>query len=156
MPRYINGVNSAPEAIGPYSQAVIQDNLVYSSGQIPLDPDTGKIVEGGIEAQADQVMKNLSAILDHLMIDFSHVLKTTIFLTDLNDFAKVNAVYAEWLGEVKPARATVQVAALPLGAQVEIELVAVLTKADEATIPHGTAQSLEELSEQGYAVHEKG
>ena len=113
----------APAAIGPYSHAVQAGELVYTSGQIPLDPVSGKMVEGGIEAQARQVFKNLEAILAATGADWSHVVKTTVFLTDLADFAVVNGIYAETFPENAPARSCVQVAALPAGAKLEIEAI---------------------------------
>jgi 2-iminobutanoate/2-iminopropanoate deaminase len=150
--KYINGVNNAPRAIGPYSQAVIADNLVFVSGQVPIHPETGEIVDGGIEAQTDQVMKNLLAILGHMNIDFTHVMRTTIYLTDLSNFQLVNAIYAKWIGNVAPARATVQVSALPKGAQVEIDCIAVLTLPEQITIDHGAIESLSDLDESTYSA----
>lgn len=114
----------APQAIGPYSQAVKAGELVFCSGQIPLDPATGELVAGGIEAQTAQVLKNLVEVLGAAGAGWNDVVKTTIYLTDLNDFAVVNRVYGEVVGSVPPARATVQVAALPKGAAVEIDAVA--------------------------------
>ena len=122
--KYINDVAQAPKAIGPYSQAVTAGNLVFISGQIPLDPASGKIVTG-IEAQTGQVLKNLKSILEHLSLGFENVAKSTIYLTNLGNFKTVNEIYEKWLGSCRPARATVQVAALPLGAEVEIEMLAV-------------------------------
>jgi len=116
----------APAAIGPYSQAVQAGNLVYTSGQIPLDPKTGKLVEGGIEAETWQVFANLKAVLNAAGVDFSNVVKTMVFLTDLANFATVNAIYAEYFPENPPARACIQAAALPAGAQVEIEAIALV------------------------------
>ena len=115
----------APAAIGPYSQAVQVGDLVFLSGQIPLDPLTGAVVAGGIEAQARQVMSNMQAVLTAAGLDFASLVKTTIYLVDLGDFATVNRIYGECFGAVPPARATVQVAALPKGALIEIEGVAV-------------------------------
>ena len=115
---------AAPAAIGPYSQAKVLGNLLYSAGQIALVPGTMEFLNGSIEAQTEQVIRNLTAILVEAGSDWSRVLKTTVFLTDLGDFAAFNAVYERLLGEAKPARSTVQVAALPKGAKVEIELVA--------------------------------
>ncbi|MEM7409026.1 MAG: RidA family protein [Myxococcota bacterium] len=115
----------APAPVGPYSQAVIQDGWVYASGQIPLDPATGEKVEGEIEAQTEQVLANLAAVLEAAGSDFAHVVKTTVYVTDLALFARVNAVYAKhFASEPAPARATVQVAALPLGVEVEIDAIA--------------------------------
>jgi len=114
----------APAAIGPYSQAIRAGKFIFYSGQIPLDPATGAIVEGGIEAQTGQVMTNMRAMLHASGCTFSDVVKTTIYLTDLADFATVNEIYGECFNEVPPARACVQVAALPKGAMVEIEWIA--------------------------------
>ncbi len=116
---------AAPGAIGPYSQAVAAGGYVFTSGQIGLDPASGQLVEGGIEAQTRQVMANLAAVLAAAGLTFADVVKTTIFLIDMNDFAAVNAVYGESFEDgPKPARSTVAVAALPRGARVEIEAVA--------------------------------
>jgi 2-iminobutanoate/2-iminopropanoate deaminase len=115
---------NAPSAIGPYSQAQISGNYLFASGQIPLTPETMEMVTGPIEAQAERVLKNLGAVLAAAGTGWDRVVKTTVFLTDLADFAAFNAVYEQALGAAKPARSTVQVAALPRGAKVEIELVA--------------------------------
>lgn len=122
---YISEIPNAPKAVGPYSPATIAGDLVFLSGQVPLDPELGKLVEGDIETQTRQVMKNLTAVLDHLGLSFNDVAKTTIFLTNPSDFPKVNAVYADAVGDARPARSTITVAALPLGAQIEIEMIAV-------------------------------
>ena len=117
----------APAAIGPYSQAIQIGDFVFTSGQIPLDPATGVFVPGGIVEQTIQVFENLRAVLDAAGLDFSHVVKATVFVQDLKDFAALNEVYATYLaahGMIAPARSTVQVAALPKGALVEIELIA--------------------------------
>jgi len=116
----------APAAIGPYSQAiaVTSGRLVFCSGQIPLDPATGQMVEGDVVAQTERVMKNLEAVLAAAGMTFAHVVRTTIFLTDLADFAQVNATYGKSFPHDPPARATVQVAALPRGAKVEIDAIA--------------------------------
>ncbi|OSM01433.1 RidA family protein [Magnetofaba australis] len=116
--------DNAPQAIGPYSQAAAVGPWLYMSGQIPLDPATGEMVEGDISAQAERVMQNLRGVLEAAGGDFSCVVKTTIFLTDLAAFGEVNAVYAKFFQQPYPARATVEVAALPKGAKVEIEAVA--------------------------------
>ncbi|XXT20404.1 RidA family protein [Sorangium sp. So ce429] len=118
----------APRAIGPYSQAVRAGDLVFCSGQIPIDPATGELVAGGIEAQTAQVIKNLSEVLSAAGASWNDVVKTTIYLTNLADFAIVNQVYGAAVGGVLPARATVQVAALPKGSAVEIEAVAHLSR----------------------------
>ncbi len=116
--------SDAPKAIGPYSQAVRAGGLVFLSGQIPLDPRTGELVAGDVRAQADRVLDNLAAVLHAAGLSFEQVVKTTIYLTDLADFGAVNEVYGKRFGAVPPARATVQVAALPRGAKVEIDAVA--------------------------------
>ncbi len=119
--------DSAPKAIGPYSQAVQVDagKMVFLSGQVPLDPATGNMVEGDIAAQTVRVMENLKAVLAAAGLDFSHVVRCGIFLTNLGDFTRVNEVYGRYFTGAPPARATVQVAALPKGAQVEIDAIAV-------------------------------
>jgi 2-iminobutanoate/2-iminopropanoate deaminase len=116
--------DSAPKAVGPYSQAIASGGFVFSSGQIPLDPETGKLVEGGIEAQTRRVMDNLAAVLGVAGSSLDRVVKTTIYLTNLADFSAVNAVYAGYFSAAPPARSTVQVAALPLGAAIEIDVIA--------------------------------
>jgi 2-iminobutanoate/2-iminopropanoate deaminase len=118
--------DNAPAAIGPYSQAVVANGFVFTAGQVPFNPQTMQLVEGDIGAQTEQVMKNLRAILQQAGADLSTVVKTTVFLKDMNDFAAMNEVYARHFGEHKPARSTVQVARLPRDASVEIECVAVL------------------------------
>jgi 2-iminobutanoate/2-iminopropanoate deaminase len=116
----------APAPVGPYSQAIAHAGLVFASGQIPLDPRTGKLVSGEIEAQTEQVIANLAAVLEAAGSGLARVVKTTVYLTDLALFARINAVYARhFTGSVPPARATVQVAALPLGAAIEIDAIAV-------------------------------
>lgn len=114
----------APAAIGPYSQAIAAGPYVFCSGQIPLDPPTGQVVPGGIEAQTRQVLENLRAVLEAAGSRLDLVVKTTVFLSDMGDFAAMNAVYAAYFGEKPPARSTVQVAALPKAVAVEIEAVA--------------------------------
>jgi len=116
--------DSAPKAVGPYSQAVLFGGVLYASGQIGLDPQAGKLVGDDVESQARQVTKNLSAVLSEAGASLSDILKVNIFLTDMGDFPRVNEIYAAWLGEHRPARATVAVAALPLGAKVEMDLIA--------------------------------
>lgn len=115
---------SAPKAVGPYSQATAHAGILYTSGQIGLDPKLGKMVADDVEAQAEQVTKNLSAVLQEAGASTDDILKVNIFLVDMADFPLVNTIYAAWLGEHRPARATVAVAALPLGAKVEMDLVA--------------------------------
>lgn len=116
--------DKAPAAIGPYSQAVRSGGFLFCSGQIPLDPETGKLVEGGIEAQTERVLMNLEAVLAAGGATLAAVVKTTVFLADLADFPAMNAVYGRYFPEDPPARATVQAARLPAGARVEIEAVA--------------------------------
>jgi 2-iminobutanoate/2-iminopropanoate deaminase len=122
----INPVHSdaAPKAVGPYSQAMRDGELLYLSGQIGLDPASGSLVGDTVEAQARQVMQNLSAVLAAGGSSPDGIIKANIYLVDMADFPKINAIYAEWLGDHRPARATVAVAALPLGAKVEIDLIA--------------------------------
>jgi 2-iminobutanoate/2-iminopropanoate deaminase len=122
---------AAPAAIGPYSQAIRSGDLVFLSGQIPLDPATGELVSGGIEEQTRRVMNNLGAVLAAAGASFENVVKTTIYLADLGDFPAVNGVYASYFGQPAPARATVQVAALPKGARVEIDATARLSSRSE-------------------------
>jgi 2-iminobutanoate/2-iminopropanoate deaminase len=116
--------DGAPAAIGPYSQAIISGGLVFSAGQIGLDPATGEMVEGGVEAQAVRVLDNLSAVLAAAGSSMNEVIKTTMFLADIGDFARVNEIYARYFEEPYPARSAVQAAALPKGALVEIEAIA--------------------------------
>ena len=118
----------APAAIGPYSQAIRVGNLVYTSGQIPIDPATGAFVEGGIREQTRQSLTNVRAILAEAGLAMSDVVKTTVFMADMNDFAEMNGVYAEFFAEPYPARSAVAVKTLPKGALVEIEVVAEATK----------------------------
>jgi len=114
----------APKAIGPYSQAIRHDNMLYLSGQIGLVPDTGKLAGDDLESQAAQVMHNLEAVLHEAGAAISDIIKIGIYLTDMGDFPVLNQLYAEWLGEHRPARATVAVAALPLNACIEMDLIA--------------------------------
>jgi 2-iminobutanoate/2-iminopropanoate deaminase len=114
----------APAAIGPYSQGIAVDGFIFCSGQIGLDPSTGELVEGGVEEQAERVLRNLAAVLDAAGASMADVVKTTIFLADIGDFAKVNAVYARHMPDPPPARSTFAVGALPKGARIEIEAIA--------------------------------
>jgi 2-iminobutanoate/2-iminopropanoate deaminase len=123
-PIAIHHTASAPAAIGPYSQAVAAGGVLYTSGQIALDPASGALVTGGFEAEARRVFANLGAVLASAGCGFGDVLKATVYLVDMADFPVLNAIYAEAMGAHKPARSTVQVAALPKGARVEIDLVA--------------------------------
>lgn len=116
--------NNAPGAIGPYSQAVKAGNLVFCSGQIPIDPSTGEFVSQAVREQTEQVLKNLSEVLSAAGTSLDNVVKTTVFLADMNDFAEMNEVYASYFSENKPARATVQAARLPRDAKVEIDCIA--------------------------------
>jgi 2-iminobutanoate/2-iminopropanoate deaminase len=126
MPRKIIATSDAPKAVGPYSQAIAVGNMLFCSGQIPLHPSTGELVQGGVTEQATQVLENLAAVLRANGMTFANVVKTTVFLTDLADFAAMNAVYAVSFPENQPARSTIQVAALPKAARVEIEAIAVV------------------------------
>ena len=118
----------APRALGPYSQAVRWGNLLFLSGQVGIDPQTGKLVEGGVEAQARQVFKNIAAILAAVGLDCSYLLKTTVFLKDMANFKTLNEIYAGHVPEPYPARSALAVRALPLGAEVEIEAIAGIEK----------------------------
>lgn len=115
----------APKAIGPYSQAIIANGFIFTAGQVGADPKTGALVEGGIEAQTEQVLRNIAAVLKAAGSSLEDVIKTTVFLADLNDFAKMNEIYAKRFKTPFPARSTVQVARLPRDAKIEIEAVAV-------------------------------
>ena len=126
MANQVIHTENAPAAIGPYSQAVKAGNLLFVSGQVPFVPETMEIVEGDVKAQTAQSLKNLQAILKEAGADFSNVVKTTVFIKDMNEFAQINEVYAEYFGENKPARACVEVARLPKDVKVETELIAVL------------------------------
>lgn len=116
--------NQAPQAIGPYSQGIKAGDFLFASGQIAIDPATGNLVEGGIEAQTRRVMENVQHILDAAGLNFSQVVKTTVFITDMGDFAAVNKIYGEYFTSNPPARSCVAVAALPKGALVEVEVIA--------------------------------
>ena len=118
--------DKAPKAIGPYSQAVKAGSLLFCSGQIPLDPRTGLLIEGDIAAQTRQVFTNIGAILQAAGASFDHVVKTTVFLADMNDFAAMNDVYATFFASPAPARSTVAAAGLPRGARIEIDVIACL------------------------------
>ena len=122
--KQIIATERAPQAIGPYSQAIVANGFVFASGQIPIDPATGQFVEGGIVEQTEQVLRNVSNLLEAAGTSLSRVVKTTVFLADMNDFAAMNETYASFFGENPPARSTVQAARLPRDARVEIEVVA--------------------------------
>ncbi len=124
MKKEIIATEKAPQAVGPYSQGIVAGNLVFTAGQVAIDPAIGKLIEGDAPTQARQALKNLQAVLEAGGASLAQVVKTTVFLADMNDYAAVNAVYAEFFTENPPARSAVQVAKLPLGALVEIEAVA--------------------------------
>jgi 2-iminobutanoate/2-iminopropanoate deaminase len=117
---------NAPKAIGPYSPGIRSGNLLFLSGQIPIDPATSNLVDGDIAAQTEQVMRNIGALLQAGGAGFEHVVRTTVFLADINDFAAMNAVYGRFVGNPPPARSTVQVARLPRDARVEIDVIAII------------------------------
>ena len=124
--REVIATDQAPRAIGPYSQAIRAGNLLFCSGQIPIDPATGEFVSGGVAEQTEQVMRNLSAVLKAGQSSLKQVVKTTVFLADMDDFTVMNEVYGRFFGENPPARATVQAARLPRDAKVEIEAIALI------------------------------
>jgi 2-iminobutanoate/2-iminopropanoate deaminase len=127
MSRKVVHSDHAPKAIGPYSQAIRTDTMVYTAGQIGVDPSTGEFVSNDVEGQTRKALENLQNILQAAGSDISNVVKTTVFLKDMNDFAKMNGIYAEFFGENPPARSTVAVAGLPKAALVEIEVVALIS-----------------------------
>ena len=118
--------DAAPAAIGPYSQGVVVNGMLYTAGQIPLDPSTGQIVPGDVVAQTERVMQNLAAVLATVGAGWKDVVKTTVYLHDMNEFPRVNEVYGKALGDARPARSTVQVSALPRGVLVEIDAIAAI------------------------------
>ncbi|HHY81027.1 MAG TPA: RidA family protein [Thermoanaerobacter sp.] len=120
----IINTDAAPKAIGPYSQAIMIDGFLYTSGQIAIDPATGELVEGGIEAQMERVLENIKAILKAAGMDLNNVIKTTVFVTNMGDFAKINEIYGRYFKDNPPARSLVEVKSLPKGALIEIEVVA--------------------------------
>jgi 2-iminobutanoate/2-iminopropanoate deaminase len=124
MTRQAVSTNGAPAAIGPYSQGILSGDLVFCSGQLGLDPATGEMVEGGVEAQAERALRNLGAVLDAAGVGMNDLVKTTIFLANMDDFAAVNAVYTRFMPEPPPARSTFAVSALPKGGLIEIEAIA--------------------------------
>ena len=129
MPIRATQTDRAPAAIGPYAQAVAANGFLFTAGQIPLDPSTMQVVEGDVVAQTEQVLRNLDAVLASAGAGWSDVVKTTVFLTDMRDFPRMNEVYARAMGDARPARSTVQVSGLPRGVLVEIDLVAALPSA---------------------------
>jgi 2-iminobutanoate/2-iminopropanoate deaminase len=126
MDRKVINTSKAPAPIGPYNQAVVANNTLYISGQIPLNPETNELVTGDVATETHQSMRNLSAILEEAGINFNHVVKTTIFLSDMNLFAAVNEVYGSYFSSYYPARETVAVKGLPKGVNVEISMIAVM------------------------------
>lgn len=126
MPKQVVSTDKAPAAVGAYSQGVTANGFVFTAGQVPLIPGTSKLAEGGIEAQTHQVMNNIKGVLEASGSSLSSVVKTTVFLADINDFAAFNAVYGTYFPQGPPARTTVQAGALPIGALIEVEAVAVL------------------------------
>lgn len=122
--KFVVNTESAPKAIGPYSQAILLNNTLYSSGQIAIDPETGKLIEGSISEQLDQIMSNHKAILKSVKMDFENVVKVTIYMTDLNNYKELNKAYAKYFDVAPPARETVEVSALPAGGEIEISLIA--------------------------------
>lgn len=122
--REVIATEKAPAAVGPYSQAIRANGFVYTAGQIPLDPATGQIVEGDIQVQTHRALNNLQAVLEAAGTDLSSVVKTTVFLQNMDDFGAMNEIYARFFGQAPPARSAVEVARLPLGVQIEIEAVA--------------------------------
>lgn len=115
---------SAPQAIGPYSQAIVANGFVFASGQVPIDPATGQIIDGDIEAQTERVLKNLKALVEAAGTTLDRVVKTTVYLKDMNEFARMNAVYAKFFAADPPARSTVEVARLPKDVRIEVDLIA--------------------------------
>ncbi len=126
MKKKVIQTDKAPQAIGPYSQAIRTESMIYTAGQIGLEPATGELVAGGVEEQTRQVLNNLRSVLEAAGSSLEHVVKTTVFLKDMNDFTKMNSIYAEYFGENPPARSTIAVAGLPKGGLVEIEAVALI------------------------------
>lgn len=127
MPNRIVHSDKAPAAIGPYSQAIVTNGLLFTAGQIALDPTSGQVVAGGVAEQAEQVLKNLTAVLEAGGTSWTNVVKTTVFLKDMRDFPTVNEVYARMVGDARPARSTVAVSGLPRDVLVEIEAIATVT-----------------------------
>lgn len=126
MPRQAVATDKAPQAIGPYSQAVKAGNLLFVSGQVPIDPATGQLIEGDIQTQTHRVMRNLTAILDAAGASMDHVVRCTVYLADMDDFAAMNEVYGSYFTQPAPARATIQAVRLPKDARVEIDVIASL------------------------------
>jgi 2-iminobutanoate/2-iminopropanoate deaminase len=127
MNRTASHTDNAPKALGPYSQAIVANGFVFCAGQTPVDPSTGKLVDGDVSVQTRRCLDNLAAVLESAGSGWAHAVKVSVFLKDLGDFAAMNAVYAEYMPTPAPVRSTVEVAGLPLGARVEIDVVAVLS-----------------------------
>ena len=126
MDKQVIHTDKAPAAVGPYSQAIRTGNMLYTAGQVAIDPSVGKLIDGDVTDQTHQVLRNLTAVLEAAGTDLSHIVKTTVFLQDMAEFSAMNTVYAAFFGPHPPARSTVAVAGLPLGARVEIEAVAII------------------------------
>ena len=126
MPLTTIQTSDAPAAIGPYSQGIVAGGFLFTAGQIALDPNSGQVVDGGVELQTERVMTNLAAVLKEAGASWGNVVKTTVYLHDMADFPAMNEVYAKWLGDARPARSTIQAAGLPRGVLVEIDVVAKL------------------------------
>jgi 2-iminobutanoate/2-iminopropanoate deaminase len=141
MPRKIVHTAKAPKAIGPYSQAVVAGELVFASGQVGLDPESGLIVEGGVEKQAVRALENLGAVLEAAGASFATIVKATIYLKSMSDFQAVNQIYATYVGKEPPARATVEVAGLPKGGLVEIDAIALVAPKPSGSSPYGSSTS---------------
>ena len=149
MKKEIIASAQAPAAVGPYSQAIKIGDLIYTSGQIGLDPASGKLVGDEVQAQAEQVLTNLAHVLEAAGTSLAHVVKTTVFLQDMADYTAVNEIYASYFGDTPPARSAVAVAALPLGAKVEIEAVAVLPS--DTAVPEADTDTADETEDLGEA-----
>jgi 2-iminobutanoate/2-iminopropanoate deaminase len=133
--KYIIESDEAPEAIGPYSQAVLYGELLFISGQIPIDPETGDLLDGDVEQQTTRVMENLEAVLNEAGLGFGHVLQTSMYLDDMDDYDAVNSIYAEYFGENPPARKAVEVSRLPKDVSIEISLIAAAPEPEETSAP---------------------
>lgn len=138
--KVIVDTEKAPDAIGPYSQAVGYNGLLFLSGQIPIDPESGEIVDGGVEAQTARVMANLSAVLDARGVDFSHVIRTTIYMDDMDHYEQVNKIYGRFFDQNPPARAAVEVARLPKDVLVEIDMIAAVPEPKDEGASDGDEQ----------------
>ena len=139
MTRRPISTSGAPAPVGPYSQAIEAGEFVFCAGQVGLDPASGQLVDGGVEAQTERAIRNIAAVLDGAGLGFGHVVKSTVFLADMGDFQQMNGVYGRFFGDPYPARTTVAVAGLPLGARVEIEVVAMRAAPRTETATRGIA-----------------